>query len=201
MSAYSPPPISAPLGEVKTERLELRRFEKGDLDGLAEVFANKAVWQFPYGRAFTRKETEIFLDAQMAEWDECGFGCWAAVHRQNSRIIGYVGLSVPMFLPEILPAVEVGWRFDPAYWGQGLATEGARAALHEGFTTLGLDEITSVLESDNHRSVKVCERIGMRLDRVVSLPAEERRDELQALLYRLARDEWAASTNAAPDQP
>lgn len=199
MSSYSPPPISAPLGEVKTERLELRRFEKGDLDGLAEVFANQEVWQFPYGRAFTRNETEIFLDVQMAEWDECGFGCWVAVHRQDSRIIGYVGLSVPMFLPEILPAVEVGWRFDPAYWGQGLATEGARAALHEGFTTLGLDEITSVPQSDNPPSGRVCERIGMRLDRVVSIPANNRRGELRALLYRLTREEWA-STNGAPHQ-
>lgn len=69
-------------------------------------------------------ETARFLDGQLAEWDECGFGCWIAFLEATQDPIGYVGLSVPMFLPEILPAVEVGWRFDPAFWGQGLASEG-----------------------------------------------------------------------------
>src|SRR5687767_10457392 len=137
------PAIAAPLGAVQTERLLLRPFEATDLDGLAEVFAHPEVWQFPYGRAFTRSETERFLDAQIQEWDERGFGCWLALLRETGRPIGYVGLSVPTFLPAILPAVEVGWRFDPAHWGRGLAGEGARAALREGFTTLGLTEICS----------------------------------------------------------
>ncbi len=92
-----------------------------------------------------------------------------------------------------MPAVEVGWRFDPAYWGQGFATEGALAALYEGFTTLGLDEITSVPQADNPASGKVCERLGMRLDRVVSIPANERRGELKALLYRLTRNQWEST--------
>jgi len=151
------------------------------------VFANPEVWQFPYGRAFDREETRVFLDMQMAEWGECGFGCWVAVHRAERRIIGYLGLSVPMFLPEILPAVEVGWRFDPGYWGQGLATEGARAALREGFTTLGLEEITSVPQADNPPSARVCERLAMTLDRVVSIPANDRRGELEALLSTHSR--------------
>ena len=142
--ARSPAPaIVAPLGPVVTERLELRRFEAADLDGLAAVFSRPEVWAFPYGRAFTREETADFLDAQIEAWDEYGFGCWIARLRQTPEPIGYVGLSVPTFLPEILPAVEVGWRFHPDHWGRGLATEGARAALREGFTTLGLSEICS----------------------------------------------------------
>lgn len=191
MSSFSPPPIRAPLGSVATERLDLRRFDDGDLDGLAAVFAKPEVWQFPYGRAFTREETAAFLQNQIAEWDECGFGCWIVVHRHDQKIIGYAGLSVPMFLPEILPAVEVGWRFDPAYWGHGYATESARAAVQEGFTTLGLDEITSVPQVGNSSSSRVCERLGMTLDRVVSIAATERRGALEGLLYQLTRDDWS----------
>lgn len=89
------------------------------------MFEKPEVWRFPYGRAFTRDDTRAFLDMQIEAWETCGFGCWVATHREDQRIVGYVGLSVPMFLPETLPAVEVGWRFDPAYWGQGLASEGA----------------------------------------------------------------------------
>jgi len=47
----------------------------------------------------------------------------------TDRLIGYIGISVPTFLPDILPAVEVGWRFDPEAWGRGYASEGAREVL------------------------------------------------------------------------
>ena len=192
MSEFLAPPIAAPLPDVDTERLHLRRFRADDLDGLAAVFAHREVWQFPYGRAFTRDDTAQFLNNQIREWDTCGFGCWIAVHRQTQAIIGYVGLSVPMFLPEILPAVEVGWRFDPTYWGQGFATEGARAALREAFDTLQLDEVTSVPQVDNPRSCHVCDRLGMRLSREVHLPANARRGAVTGALYLMSRDDWRA---------
>jgi len=196
MSKFRPPEVASPLGDVRTDRLRLRRFEETDLDGLARVFAKAEVWEFPYGRAFTRQETTRFLDAQLAEWDECGFGCWIAILEATQDPIGYVGLSVPMFLPEILPAVEVGWRFDPEFWGQGLASEGARAALGEGFTTLGLSEICSLPQSANPRSFRVCERIGMTFRRTMDCPATDRRGGVEARMYTMTSSEWPSSTIA-----
>ena len=180
------PPIQAPLCDVSTDRLELRRFRSEDLDDLAVVFEKTDVWKFPYGRGFTRDETAAFLKTQLAEWDSCGFGCWLAVERDRDRVIGYVGLSVPDFLP----VVEVGWRLDPAVWGAGYATEGARAALAEAFTKLGLDEVCSVPQLGNAASSRVCERIGMRLEREVVIPAGSRRGQLAGLLYAMSRAEW-----------
>jgi RimJ/RimL family protein N-acetyltransferase len=184
------PRIAAPLPDVRTDRLDLRRFMKSDLDELTQVFAHPEVWQFPYGRAFTRAETEVFLELQIAEWDAVGFGCWVARTSHDGRIIGYVGLSVPTFLPEILPAVEVGWRFAPAAWGQGFATEGATAALDQAFSTLGLDRVCSVPQAENPPSARVAERLGMRLVREVSIPANDRRGDLTGLLYEIERGEW-----------
>ena len=191
-SAIRHPRIRGPLGDVTTDRLELRRFRSGDLDDLAAVFEKPEVWRFPYGRGFTREETAEFLQTQLEEWSACGFGCWLAIERVSDRVVGYVGLSVPAFLPEILPAVEVGWRFDPGVWGRGYASEGARAALAEAFTTLGLDEVCSVPQSDNPASRRVCERLGMRFDREVVIPANSRRGALTGLLYEMSRSEWRA---------
>lgn len=193
----SVPPIAAPLADVTTDRLRLRRFDDDDLDALAAVFAKPEVWRFPYGRALTRTETQAFLAAQIRDWDEYGFGCWLAIERATDRVAGYVGLSVPRFLPEILPAVEVGWRFDPVVWGRGYATEGAAAALDEAFTTLALDEVCSVPETGNAASVRVAERLGMRLARTVTIPATPRRGALTGSLFVITPDEWLSGRPAA----
>jgi len=124
------------------------------------------------------------------EWEQCEFGCWIAIEKKTREVVGYLGLSVPMFLPEILPAVEVGWRLDPAHWGRGLATEGATAALREGFTTLGLEQITSVPQVGNPASARVADRLGLRFERRVTIPANTKRGELEGLLYVMTKDEW-----------
>jgi RimJ/RimL family protein N-acetyltransferase len=196
MSSFAPP-IAAPLGDVTTERLELRRFRPDDVDELAPVFAQQEVWQYPYGRGMSRDETESFVASQLAHWSEHRFGLWVAGERATGRTVGYVGLAVPTFLPEILPAVEVGWRFEPAVWGRGYATEAATAALDEAFTTLGLDEVCSLPQVDNPASCRVADRLGLRRSREIPLPANERRGEVVAVLYEGDRDTWFGA-RAAP---
>ena len=193
------PPIAAPLGDVTTGRLHLRRFALSDLDELVALFAHREVWEFPYGRGMTRDETAAFLDAQIEHQEECGFGCWSARERTGGRLVGYVGLSVPTFLPEILPAVEVGWRFAPTVWGQGYAREGATAALDEAFTTLGLVSVCSLPQADNPRSVRVAERLGMRLDRRVTVAANDQRGAVVAMHFEITSREWAAARDR--DEP
>ncbi|MCU1428690.1 MAG: hypothetical protein JWL83_2690, partial [Actinomycetia bacterium] len=127
-------------------------------------------WWYPMRRGTTRVETEAFLKRRMDAWAAHGFDLWAAVLRDSGALIGWAGLSEPTFLPEILPAVEVGWRFDPAYWGRGLATEAGDAGLRFGFEKLGLDRIVSVFEPENVKSGRVMERLGMVLDRDTTHP-------------------------------
>jgi RimJ/RimL family protein N-acetyltransferase len=175
---------------VVTERLTLRRFRPSDTDALAPVFAKPEVWRFPYGRGFTAEETAAFVAAQIAEWDACGFGCWLAQQHESGRTVGYVGLSVPHFLPDLLPVVEVGWRFDPDVWGRGYATEGAVAALDHAFGTLGLTEVCSAPQTENSPSSRVCERLGMTLERVVNLAPTARRGAVDANLYWMTAADW-----------
>jgi RimJ/RimL family protein N-acetyltransferase len=195
------PATERPLPDMETERLVLRRFRAGDERRLAPVFAKSEVWRFPFGRGFSASETREFVDGQLAEWDERGFGLWLAIERATSATLGFVGLSVPWFLPEILPAVEVGWRLDPSSWGRGLATEGAEAALREAFMTLGLAEVCSVPQADNPRSVRVAERLAMRFVRPVVLAPTERRGQVEASLFAITRGEWARSRGADQARP
>src|SRR6476659_9569623 len=164
------PALTAPLADVHSERLHLRRFAATDVDTLAVVFAKREVWEFPFGRAFTRDETAAFLAAQIDQYESCGVACWLATERATGRVIGYVGISVPTFHPAILPTVEVGWRFDTDVWGRGFATEGAAAALDQAFGPLGLESVCSLPQDDNVASVRVAERLGMRRTGTVTLP-------------------------------
>ncbi len=147
---------------VETERLLLRPFAADDLSALTELHAIDAFWWYPLRRAMTLDETRAFLERRLEYTTTREYDVWAAIEKESGALVGWAGLSAPEFLPEIMPAVEVGWRFDPAVWGRGLATEAGRAGLEYGFTTLGLDEIVSVCERENIASARVMQRIGMR---------------------------------------
>lgn len=172
--------------EVETERLVLRRWRAADLDDLSVVFAKPEVWWYPHGRGFSVDETRAFLDGRLDRWKTRGWSQWAVVHREDERLIGFLGLEPPTFLPEVMPTVEVGWRLDPDYWGHGLATEGGRAALRFGFDVLRLDEIVSICEPDNVASGRVMERIGMRHARHTTHPALG----VDLSVYKILNADW-----------
>ncbi|MEV0287919.1 GNAT family N-acetyltransferase [Kribbella sp. NPDC050820] len=69
----------------------------------------------------TRKQTRSGVQAWERECDSRGFGLFAVEIRSTGELAGFTGLSVPNFLPEVLPAVEVGWRLGRDHWGRGLA--------------------------------------------------------------------------------
>jgi RimJ/RimL family protein N-acetyltransferase len=151
---------------LETERLLLRPWRPAeDLDALAALNAAPEVMRFVApNRPLTRAESAAQLDRFVAHWDEHGYGLWAVVPRlePGAGCIGFAGLAVPSFLPAILPAVEVGWRLAPAFWGRGLATEAAGASVAFGFERLGLRSIVAVVEVGNARSMRVAEKLGMR---------------------------------------
>jgi RimJ/RimL family protein N-acetyltransferase len=172
--------------ELLTERLRLRKWRADDLASLVELFAKPELWHYPLRRAFANDETRGFL-TRMMDRQRTGTPCpFAAEEKGTDQLIGYEGLSVPLFLPEIMPSVEIGWRLDPSYWGQGFATEGARAVLPHAFETLKLDELISIYEPENEGSGKVMQRIGMHFERDTTLPV----DGVPLRIFRLSRQEW-----------
>ena len=101
-------------------------------------------------------------------WEIHGFGLFAVEIRATGELAGFTGLNTPYALPEVLPAVEIGWRLGRQYWGQGIATEAARAALDFGFTDRGLDQIVSIHQLGNDASGRIMQKLGMQLDQEIT---------------------------------
>lgn len=96
------------------------------------------------------------------------------VPRGSDEPIGWSGLSIPTFLPAVLPAVEVGWMLARPEWGKGYATEAALAASEYGFGELGLDRLISLVYVENAASAAVAERLGMTVGEEVAHPVTGR---------------------------
>ena len=135
---------------LTTPRLVLRPFVPDDFEELAVLHAEESFWWYPLRGAMSKQETAGFLERVTARYESDGFGIEALLDRASGAMIGWAGLAVPHFLPEILPAVEVGWRLAGPWRGHGLATEAGAAALEFGFTVGGLDRIVSIYEPGVH---------------------------------------------------
>ena len=148
---------------ITTERLLLRRWTPADREPFAALNADPAVAEFLPG-PLTRAESDALLERIEADFEAHGFGLWAVEVRASAALAGFVGLSLPHFEAAFTPCVEIGWRLAREHWGQGYATEAARAALDHGFGELGLREVVSFTVPANLRSIAVMQRLGMRRD-------------------------------------
>jgi RimJ/RimL family protein N-acetyltransferase len=145
---------------IETERLLLRAWQQSDEAPFAALNADPEVTRYLRG-PMRRDESDELLARIRGHWQDHGFGLYAVEVKDTGAFAGFVGLAVPSFLPEVLPAVEVGWRLAREHWGRGYATEGARASLTHGFRELKLRQIISIIDPQNAASVRVAERLAM----------------------------------------
>ncbi len=150
--------------------------------------------QFP--ARLTRAESEFVLDQIELGFDAHGFGIWCVETLDDETFLGITGLSTVPFTEHFTPAVEIGWRLLPTAWGQGYATEAARAVLAHGFTESGLPEIVSFASKTNTRSIAVMARLNMHHDPdgdFLHPLMDESHPLAPHTLYRLSKAEWDAA--------
>ncbi len=177
--------------EVDTPRLRMRQWRDADREPFAALNADPAVMEF-FAGVESRESSDASIEAWQSQLAARGWSNWALELRASGEFLGFTGLSVPRRVLPFSPCVEVGWRLARRHWGQGYATEAARAALEVGFARLALPEIVSFTAVGNRRSRAVMERIGLRdTHRDFDYPAFPDGHPLRRhCLYRLTREEW-----------
>ena len=182
---------------LTTDRLILRTWKASDIPLMTAISSDPMVMEhFPAIQ--DSAATQGLINHINQHYEQFGYALYAVEIKDTHEFIGFVGLNqppfeIPNFQPKGLPIVEIGWRLSSKHWGQGYATEAAKAVLHYFFTELDLNELISFTVAANANSRRVMEKIGLHHSEANDFdhPKLEEDSPLKRhVLYRLTRDNY-----------
>ncbi|NAR18473.1 GNAT family N-acetyltransferase [Acinetobacter haemolyticus] len=175
---------------IETPRLILRQWRDSDYPCFAEMGTNPQVMQY-FPNLLSRAESDALIDRMKLIIETKGWGFWAVELKENQQFIGFVGLHDQPIQFSFSPCVEIGWRLDQAYWGQGYASEAANAALDFAFEQLQLNKVVSFTTLENEKSQAVMKKLKMRKITEFQHPALASDHPLSRhVLYEISRKEF-----------
>lgn len=151
------------MKQIETDRLILREWKDEDIKPFARMNADAVIMEY-FPRRLDEKETERLVGRFRKHFKEHGFGPYALESKADGVFIGFVGLSLVDLDVPFKGLPEIAWRLDYGYWGQGFATEGAKAVLKHAYADWKLKEVVSYAVHDNARAISIMEKIGLRRD-------------------------------------
>jgi [ribosomal protein S5]-alanine N-acetyltransferase len=144
---------------LETAHLHLRPFQLADAPLAYPWLTDPEIMRYmPTGQDFTLEQVEARLARYIAHQAQHGYSRWLIMDRATGEAIGDAGL---LYIPAT-GETELGYRLIKPWWGRGLATEAAQAWLQHAFETLRLPEVIAFSHPDNHASVRVMEKLGLR---------------------------------------
>jgi len=174
---------------MRTEHLVFSPWSEADWLALKPIATDPEVMRYiSDGLPWPDDRIQEFVERQMTCLRECGFCMWRLLEPDTDQMIGFCGLQPLANTPDI----EIGWWLARSHWGRGLATEAARAVLHDGFERAGLDRIVAVAQPANGASRRVMEKLGMRYER------DTQHKGVDVVLYAIHAADLLNSPTASP---
>ena len=159
----------------ETERLVMRELAAGDAQAFYTLNSHPEVMRLTHDTPLRSAEEAEQAIARYPDFDEIGYGRWGCVLKESGALIGFCGLK---YLRD-LDVTDVGYRFLPEHWGQGLATEACGACIAFGFDVIGLERIVAFVLPENAASIRVLEKVGFERE------GEQHYDGVQAIRYAI----------------
>lgn len=145
----------------RSNRLILDMPQPGDFERFYEINSDPNTNLFNPAGPMNLEKAKNDFNRMTTQWNEHNFGTWAIRLKPSETIIGFGGLSYRYYGTEL--KLNLGYRFDTAFWGQGYATELGRYAINYGFHELQKDQIFAVVRPKHAVSIKILEKCNMRL--------------------------------------
>jgi RimJ/RimL family protein N-acetyltransferase len=168
---------------LETARLILAPWQAADWTALRPIATDPEVMRYITGGVpWTDEQIQAFVDRQVKVYRERGFCRWKLVEKASAALIGFCGVGFWKDSTE----PEIGWWLGRRWWGRGLATEAAAAALQDAFERAGLDRLISVAERENRASIRIMQKLGLAFER------EFEAEGCELVQYAMERAQWAA---------
>ena len=153
---------------IETDRLRLRAFAGGDLESYAEMYADDRFVRYLGGQTLTKGQAWENMAIILGHWSLLGYGIWAVERLGTGELVGRAGLlNLPGW-----PDVEICWALSPKFWGNGYATEAAKASINWAFREAGIHRLISLIDPANRRSEGVALRLGERFREQITFEAK-----------------------------
>ena len=180
----------------ESERVFLRPYTQADFAVLHKIVSDKQT-MVAWGHGFSKKESEEWLEKQLAHYQQYGFGIWAIVEKQSGKIIGNAGLNHTeiSLKGKTQKIVEIGYLLHRDFWNKGYGSEAARMCVKYGFETLGLEEVYCLIKEDNLSSLKVAKKLSMQ--KVGEYPKPYKGKKINHLVFKLKKNVWQELENNA----
>lgn len=178
---------------LRTDRLDLRRFEVDDLDAYLAYQGREDVARYMLYDAMDRPAAAVRLQQAMTslslDWDDDTVDL-AVVRRDTGQLVG----NVLLFLRNRKHQMgEIGFAFHPDHHRQGFAREAATRMLQVAFEDLGWHRVIGRCDARNQASAGLMRSLGMR-EEAHFVRNEWVKDEwCDELVYALLEDEWPMS--------
>ena len=167
---------------LATDRLTLRPLTPADADSYAAMrFHPQVARWLPTEPVDPAEAVRTTIGRFAAAWQQRRYAPWGVFLER--RLIGHGGLNYVREFEQ----TEVLWALHPDAWGNGYATEMARAALAYGFDTPGLNLIFAITLPDNLASQAVMKRLGLGYRRRVDYKGIK-----DIVWYDISRQAWMA---------
>jgi RimJ/RimL family protein N-acetyltransferase len=149
---------------VETDRLVMRELVESDVEHMFRLDSDPRVHEYLGKNPVARIEQSVAIVARVREqYRLYGIGRWATIEKATGDFIGWSGLRlVPETINGRTDFIDLGYRFMPAYWGKGYASETAIASVRYGFDVMNLDLICGHADRNNLGSRRVLEKAGLR---------------------------------------
>lgn len=179
---------------LTTPRLGLRTWLPSDLVPFAEINANEEVMRF-FPKKLNREKSAQLMEKYRTQMEKYGHCYFATDRLDTGEFIGFIGLAHQNYEAPFCPCTDIGWRLHPSAWGNGFATEGAKACLEFAFEKLGKKEIYAVAPSVNLPSIRVMKKIGMTFEGTFEHPRLLGNERLRnCMIYKIELKVWKQRT-------
>ena len=162
----------------KSKRLGFRSWSDSDLDSLVLLNQNAEVMKY-FPSVQSTSQCFDFIKRMQQQMTKSGHCYFVVEELESGKFIGFLGLLEQTFESDFTPAVDIGWRLLPEFWGKGYATEGAKRCLEFGLSNLDLERIISIAPQINKASVSIMQRIGMTQIALFNHPKLEKNPDIQ----------------------